>query len=73
MAFTDYIRVDELHLAARVSLKDDAGEWVTGKVIELALLGDDHTTHGVMLQLDKGAVVRLDRTPDTSAILEWEN
>lgn len=70
MAFTDTVRVDELHLADRISIQT-LGQWVTGEVIALALLGDDHKQHRIMLQLDEGETVCFSRTIGTSVILEW--
>lgn len=71
MAFTDTIRVDELNLADRISIKDALGEWVTGEVIALSLLGEDHEQHRITLELDDGYTVCFDRAPDVSVILEW--
>lgn len=70
MSFTDTITVGELHLASRVSIKAD-GTWVTGKVIELALLGDDMKDVRVTLLLDDETTRRFDRPPTTMVIYEW--
>jgi hypothetical protein len=72
MSFTDTGRVDELHLCSRISLRaDDGKSWITGKVIELALLGDDEVDIRITLKTKDGETIVLDRTPDTMIILEW--
>jgi hypothetical protein len=70
MSFTDYQRADETSLTDRLTLRTDDGGWVTGKVIELALLGDDMTDIRITLQLDNGTTLRFDRKPDTQLIYE---
>lgn len=71
MSFTDYGTVDELSLCDLISLQDDTKTWITGKVIELALLGDDMIDVRVTLETKTGETVRLDRAPNTMIILEW--
>lgn len=70
MAFTDMIRVDELHLGSRISI-EDKGKWVEGAVTALLLVGEDHARHRIFLLPDEGDILCFDRTPDTSVILEW--
>lgn len=72
MSFTDTGEVGELHLRSSISIKDDDGKWIKGKVVELALLGDDMLLHRVGLQTENGTVIWLDRTPATMTILEWD-
>jgi hypothetical protein len=73
VAFHDTGRVDELHLADTVSIRDDNGNWITGKVIELALLEDDpEGPRRVVLKIkNPDETVSLDRTPDTMTVIEW--
>jgi hypothetical protein len=71
MSFTDLLAVAELCLGTRVTMRgDDAyASWYTGKVTELALLGDDYHDIRVTLLLDDGTEVRFDRDPEHNVIL----
>lgn len=70
MSFPDTVNVGELSLTDRVRIREGE-EWVTGKVIELALIGDDMEDVRVTLRLDNGTELMFDRTPDTTVIMEW--
>jgi hypothetical protein len=72
MSFVDYGTVEELSLRSHISIKDDDGNWVKGKVIELSLLGDDMVNRRITLQTGDNTVITLDRAPKTTTILEWD-
>lgn len=71
MSFHDTQRAIEVSLRDRITLKTDDGEWVTGKVIELALLGDDFETVSITIILDNKTVLRLHRVPDAPVLCEF--
>jgi hypothetical protein len=70
MSFTDCIRADEVSLKDRLTVETEDGNWVTGKVIELALLGDDMKNIGITLLLDNETVLRFDRKPNAYLIIK---
>lgn len=73
MSFEGYTTVAELSLTDRISIRDLAASyasWVTGKVVELSLLGDDMHDIRVMLLLDDGTTQNFDRAPDCTVIRE---
>lgn len=72
MAFTDYATVEELSLRDLISIQADNGNQLTGKVIALSLLGDDETDVRICLKTNAGDTYFLDRTPETTVIMEWE-
>lgn len=63
MSFHDTQRADEVTLRDRITIKADSGEWITGKVIELALLGDDMMDVQITILLDNETILRFDRAP----------
>lgn len=69
MSFHDTQRADEVSLRERISLRNDDGVWVTGKVIELALAGDKWQTVAITIRLDDGTVARFSCMPDTPILL----
>jgi hypothetical protein len=71
VAFTDTGTVDALSLRDLISIRTDDGNWLTGKVVGLFLLGDDETNVRIGLKTGTGNTLWLDRTPDTTVILEW--
>lgn len=72
MTFTDTGTVDELSLRDLISIKADDGNWLTGKVVELSLLGDDETDVRIGLKTSAGDTFWLDRAPGTTVIMEGE-
>lgn len=70
MSFRDTQRADEVTLRDRVSIQTDDGEWVTGKVIELALLGDAMVNVRITILLDNGTVLWFDRAPAAPILYE---
>jgi hypothetical protein len=72
VSFTDTGTVDELSLRDQISLRADDGNWITGKVVGLSLLGDDETDVRIVLKTSAGDTFFLDRSPETAVILEWE-
>lgn len=72
MSFHDAQRADEVTLGDRISVKNIDGEWVTGKVIELALLGNDFKTIRITVLLDDKTILQFHRVPDASILYEFE-
>lgn len=70
MSFHDTQRADEVSLRDRISVQTDDGEWVTGKVVELALLGDFFETVGITILLDDKTVFQFHRMPDAPILYE---
>lgn len=70
MSFHDTQRAAEVNLRDRISVRNDDGEWVTGKVIELALLGDKWETIGITILLDEKTIFQFQRTPDAPILYE---
>lgn len=70
MAFHDSVAVGELELAVRISIKHE-GVWLTGKVVGLALLGEDRHTVRVTLELADGRIRFFDRPPTCNVTIEW--
>ena len=71
MSFGDTMRADEVGLRDRITVEHpDTGDWITGKVIELALLGDNWETVRITLITDTGFGVYINRTPDAPIIYE---
>lgn len=64
VSFIDSLTMAELSLRDCITIRADDGELVTGKVIELALLGDDMHDVRVTLELDNKTVLSFDRAPD---------
>jgi hypothetical protein len=58
------VRADEVHLRDRITIKDSDGEWVTGKVIELALFGEQYETISITILTDFPRLVRDHFVPD---------
>lgn len=67
MTYSYTASVDNLRLRTRVRLKVYGG-WITGKVIELALLGDDMADVRITLELDGDKTVRSFDRPRTDLI-----
>lgn len=70
MSFRDTQRAIEVSLRDRISLKNDDGEWVEGKVVELALLGDDFQTVGITILLDDETILQFHRMPDAPILYD---
>lgn len=70
MSFHDTQRADEVSLRDRISLQADDGEWVTGKVTELALLGDNWETISITILLDNKTVLQFHRMPDAPILYD---
>lgn len=71
MSYGDTQRADETALRDRITVTTDAGDRVTGKVVELALHGDKYETILItILAADPPRLVRIRRTPD--APIEYE-
>lgn len=60
MSFTDFIDVSELTLRDRISVPRGT-VWVTGTVVELALLRDDATRVRITLRLDTGPSMAIEQ------------
>jgi hypothetical protein len=72
MAFTDTGTVEELSLRDLISIEADDGNWVTGKVVDLSLLGDDEIDVRIGLKTKAGDTFWLDRAPETVVVMKWE-
>lgn len=70
MSFHDTQRADEVTLRDRISVQNDDGEWVTGKVVELALCGDDFETIGITILLDDKTIFQFHRMPTAPILYE---
>jgi hypothetical protein len=64
VTYGEVVAVEDLQLRDHVTLRDN-GEWVTGKVVELALHGDKYETIIVTLLTDVPNLRRIHRVPGT--------
>jgi hypothetical protein len=65
MTPSNTISVKDISLAARITIENDEGERFTGKVIELALLGDEMVDIQITLLMDDYTELSFARKPDT--------
>lgn len=64
LEFRDTKRVDELRVRDYIKIRDDHGEWIEGKTVELALHGDKYETILItLLVTDPPRLVRIRRMP----------
>lgn len=65
MSSANTISVKNILLGSRITIEDDEGKRFTGKVIELALLGDEMVDTQITLLMDDYTELSFARTPDT--------
>jgi hypothetical protein len=67
LEFRDTQRADEISLRDYIQIRDDHGEWIQGKVTELALHGETYETILItLLVTDPPRLVRIRRLPGDS-------
>jgi hypothetical protein len=62
MPFQDTQNAEDTHLTDIIQVQDD-GEWVAGKVIELALIGEAMVNIAITILLDDKTIRRIERGP----------